>query len=83
MAAGEMRPPEPHRSMFPRPATTNKSFVDAIQTFRLLPKYGEADDANDVRPGAVNSDWIAKGDDELRQVAQAVVERRRLKLTGP
>ena len=55
---------------------------EAVLTFRLLRQRNERFDAAEVRAWAVNNGWSAKGADELRAVAQAVLERRRLQVKG-
>jgi hypothetical protein len=55
---------------------------EAILTFSLLRERNERFDAAEVRAWAVNNRWSAKGADELRAVAQAVLDGRRLQVKG-
>jgi hypothetical protein len=53
--------------------------TQAVKLFRLLFDNGELYDADSVRAWAMRNGWTPEGADELRAVAQAVSERKRIK----
>jgi len=51
----------------------------AIGLFRILQKAGEALDADEIRAWAMRNNWIPRGADDLCEVVQGVLARKRFK----
>jgi len=51
----------------------------AVQLFRELYRHGELYDPDSVRAWALRNGWTPEGADDLRYVAQAILDRRRIR----